>query len=226
MDRHQGHGDRRRAWRGRNAAGFGACGDGWRPQRLCQLYCLGPHAQRGSGREQSRHAGAGQRAPGQARLLARRALHHDHRRPLHRQRGGGLGRRGWLGVRRRIHGDQRQRDAANRYPGPSRPLGGQVRPRHGRSGACRKRRRFSAARPRQVEAVRPRRLCRDRAELRAGFDHRRGQPPHGTRADIVRSPDRRQPLAAAPIPESARLRTTSGSDWEAAGALLVAAKTA
>jgi divalent metal cation (Fe/Co/Zn/Cd) transporter len=55
---------------------------------------------------------------------------------------------------------------------------GEVGPRHGRSGACRKRRRFSAARPRQVEAVRPRRLCRDRAELRAGFDHRRGQPPH------------------------------------------------
>ena len=40
------------------------------------------------------------------------------------------------------------------------------------------RRRLSAARPGEVEALRPRRLCRDRAELRARIDHRRGQPPH------------------------------------------------
>ena len=46
---------------------------------------------------------------------------------------------------------QRQRDAEDRYPGPSRPLSGKVGPRHGRSGACGQRRPLSAARPGQVE---------------------------------------------------------------------------
>ena len=58
------------------------------------------------GDSKPRHAGPIAGAPGQADLLSRRALHHDRRRSLHGQCGGGLRRCGRLGVRRHLHGDR------------------------------------------------------------------------------------------------------------------------